>query len=290
MTIEKLQRNSVLHASFAACLALGLAACGSEDDGNGDGAMDGVPDDGADDGMDGTSPGDGSDGGDGGDGTGDGGDGTGGDDGGDGGGGPVECPTPATGEHDGHVQLQGDNPDTSVLDGVRKITGELIIDSTNLTNLDFLACVEEVGGGINIFDNNSLVDLGGLAGITTITDFSAELTIAENDSLVTIAGFGKLGSVGSLSINNNASLQNVDGPSALEAINQNLTIRYNDSLTNLNGLSNLKAVGSKFNVVGNPMLPCGNIAKLGDQLQQLPQDAIWCEGNLNCEAIPACQG
>lgn len=249
--IESSSRPLTLACLLGAALALG--ACG-DDGGGDDGGGDGVGDDGGDDGGSTDAAG---------------------------------CDTPATMEHNGHLVFEGAGPDTSIADGIRKITGELIIDGTDLADLDFLACLEEVGGKINVFKNNSLGSIGGLSGITDVAN--GEVIISENDNLTTIAGLSELASIGSLSINNNPSLQNVNGFSSLARIEQNLTIRYNDALTSLDGFSALTFVGNKFNVVGNSSLPCGNIAKLGDNLSPPPMEALWCDGNQGCDQIPACQ-
>jgi hypothetical protein len=185
------------------------------------------------------------------------------------------------------LRIEGDDPDISVADGITEITGALFVDDTNLTNLDFLICLTTVGNGVNIFDNDSLTDLDGLGGLTSL---AGTLTIAENDALTRLGAPSQVATVDSLTINNNESLENLAGLGGVETVNENLTVRYNNSLTSVTGLSSLTTVVTKFNVVHNPILPCGNVAALGDQLTSAPTEgAVWCDGNLDCHLIEACQ-
>jgi hypothetical protein len=241
------------------CLLLGAPGCAKDDDGDGGASSSGYPGDGGDDG----------------------------DGGGDDGGAAPTCDEPAEGTHDGTIKFEGNAPDTSVIEGIGTVTGAVFVDGTDLSNLDFLACVHTIGNGLNIFDNDNLTSINGLVSLTSL---SGDLTIAENDGLTTLGGPSGITSVDNLSVNQNSSLENISGLGGLETINQTLTIRYNDSLTSVSGLSSLTRVVTRFNVVHNPQLPCGNIASLGDQLDPPPEEAIWCDGNKDCENHPACGG
>lgn len=264
MRFEMLSRSLGLLAGLG--LLLGAPGCGDDDDGDSSSSSSGYP------------PGDGGD---------DGGD-DGDDDGGDGDGGAAPtCDEPATGTHNGTIRLEGNAPDTSVLDGIGEVTGAIFVDGTDLSNLDALVCVHTIGNGLSIFDNDNLTSINGLSSLTSL---SGDLTIAENDSLTTLGNPSGITSVDNLSINQNASLTNISGLGGLETVNQSLTIRYNDSLTSVTGLGSLTQVVTRFNVVHNPQLPCNNIAQLGDQLSPPPEEAIWCDGNLDCDTHPACGG
>ena len=104
-----------------------------------------------------------------------------------------------------------------------------------------------------------------------------------------MGGPAQVTTVTSLTISDNLSLANLDGLGGLQTVSDNLTIRYNDALTSVTGLSSLTQVVNKFNVVHNPILPCGNVALLGDQLNPPPAEAVWCDGNLDCHLLEACQ-
>jgi hypothetical protein len=152
------------------------------------------------------------------------------------------------GTYEGTVTLS-DEASMDVIAGYSHITGFLLIRGTELTCLDFLACLESARG-LSIDDNEHLVNLDGLgaleqvrfgisisrnaaledvSGLSSLSKLSSDgddvqlglrgLVIFENPSLEAIAGFDALQSFeGDLSITNNASLVEISGFGALDVV------------------------------------------------------------------------
>lgn len=156
--------------------------------------------------------------------------------------------------------------------GVRKIFGSLEINASEFECLDFLACLEEVGGSIQVFDNELLMDMSGLDGVTTVgSEFPnfASITIADNSALVDMNGLNGVQQVPvSLTINRNEAMTSVSGLSGLVVIQEDMTIRDNPVLNGLSGLHGLKAVGGKFLITQNPMQCISEVNQIGGGLKQ----------------------
>lgn len=166
----------------------------------------------------------------------------------------------------------GDDP--SILEGVRRVEGSIHISRTELTNLDFMGCVEEVTGEVVIFgndaltsvdglwnlraigtdfvfsDNDALTDFDGLPNVTTLT---GTIRIEDNDALETITGFHTLASVlgvvdeywdvlvgGDLWIHDNPALRSMDGLGGLMVLEGVFAVTHNPSLC----MSSVDCVGS----------------------------------------------
>lgn len=161
----------------------------------------------------------------------------------------------------GHVVIQGED-DLAQLEGIAVIEGELQLDRTSFTALDFLGCVEEVGGQLTIFGNTALVDLGGL---DRLTDLQEGLVISENPALTELRGLDRLVEVGdSVVIRNNAALRAIDGLTGLTGIEASLIIRDNDVLEHIDGLRGLRRVGALFAVTHNPELCITSVNEVGE--------------------------
>jgi alpha-tubulin suppressor-like RCC1 family protein len=77
------------------------------------------------------------------------------------------------------------DPDLTVLAGCTAITGDLSIESSDLTNLDGFAALVAVEGNLFITENSVLSDISGLG---TLEYVGGTLFIGENNSLATLAG------------------------------------------------------------------------------------------------------
>ena len=119
-----------------------------------------------------------------------------------------------------------------------------------------------MNGAIIISDNPQLETVNGFLQVTRI---SFELRISNNDQLKSINGFKGLRFLGSfiitsLTIDDNASLLNIDGLSSLESVggkSASVQITNNGSLSNINGLKSLTSIssaGSSLNISRNPAL------------------------------------
>lgn len=95
-------------------------------------------------------------------------------------------------------------------------------------------------------------DITNLDGLSALTDVGSSLHITNNDVLTNIDGLSALTSVGrSLLIRNNARLTNLDGFSAITRVNEDLQVHLNGALDNLNGLSNLTYIGASLVILEN---------------------------------------
>src|SRR5690606_14898024 len=85
-------------------------------------------------------------------------------------------------------------------------------NATDITNLDGLSNVTNIGGTLIIENNDALTNINGLSNVTHIQ--------------------------GDIIIRGNAQLTNLDGLSNVTNIGGTLIIENNDALTNINGLAN----------------------------------------------------
>ncbi len=145
------------------------------------------------------------------------------------------------------------------LDGLNGLThagGLYIFDNFDLTNLNGLSSLTEVNGPLSIQYNSDLVEIGNL---TSLQSIHGELRIANNDKLEHVSGFANLTMVGQVSIANNPRLIAVNGFDSIIAVEDNLgfpgslSIETNNALTNLDGFSKLSSV-NHFNINNNPQL------------------------------------
>jgi len=182
---------------------------------------------------------------------------------------PLECGTMT---RPGHLVIESE-ADLAELDGVRAIEGELQIDSTSFTNLDFLGCIEEVGGELTIFGNAQLTDLSGLDRLQRVGD---SFIFSENTAVPELAGLGALTEIGgivevdgvpqsrgSLIIQGNHAMTGISGFTSLTTIRGALNIRDNDALEHIDGLRGLRTLGTQFAVTQNPSLCISSVNQVG---------------------------
>lgn len=220
------------------------------------------------------------------------------------------------GVHDGPLLIGGaDNPDAQpieTLNGISVINGDLIIDSTNYFSLDFLHCLTEIRGDVQIFGNYFLVDLSGTDGIVKIgrlpapnptpsnpnfiDDGKGSITISSNPALVNLNGFAGIVQVGeqeagggdispqSLVIRTNDALETLTGFANLELIYQSLIIQENPVLKDIDGLASLAGVGGSFSVTRNDELCISSVNAIGGSLDYLgdPEHSTTTGNNNGC--------
>lgn len=96
--------------------------------------------------------------------------------------------------------------DLESLSGYTSVTGTLFIHYPTLISLEGLECLTQVGGNLEIYENDSLISLEGLENLKYV---GGHMRIRDNDSLTSLEGLEKIKSVGSeLEINNNDELCN----------------------------------------------------------------------------------
>ena len=152
-----------------------------------------------------------------------------------------------------------DDVDSWVAGGYTEITGSLTINTNGaggITNVDFLAGLEKIGGGL-WFYGPDLVDLSGLSDLVEVggnVGFSDNSSWPLND-LPNLDGLENLRTIGgSLSFGYCYSLQNITALSGLIEIGGGIFIDYNPVLTSLAGLQNVNCRVTNLVVEDNELL------------------------------------
>jgi hypothetical protein len=188
---------------------------------------------------------------------------------------PVDC-SEASVVLEGSVIIEDGGDDPSILEGVVEVTGAIRINTTDLTDLDFMGCVTTVGADVTIFGNDQLADIDGLWSLTAIgTDF----VFSQNDALEDFDGLPSLVQLaGNIVIRENASLRTINGFQSLTSVDA-ITIQENPVLERIDGLVGLVEVGG-FGLSDNPMLCPSSvmcvlegIEELGSPPPELPENS-----------------
>ncbi|MBK6361961.1 MAG: T9SS type A sorting domain-containing protein [Saprospiraceae bacterium] len=114
---------------------------------------------------------------------------------------------------------------------IKEVTGEVIIDNTNIPSLNGLHNLQKVGKALYLLGNDSLRTLEKLKTLNT----THELTISNNDLISDLDGLEIDSIKGRCSINNNDELKDLSG-FKIKYCN-NIDIHSNKKLTTLNGAS-----------------------------------------------------
>lgn len=109
-----------------------------------------------------------------------------------------------------------------------EINGYLIIDGSNITNLEGLSKLKTIRKYLDIRGNPGLTNLKGLENIETISH--------------------------SLIIQSSKTLKDISALSKVRVVGHTLLVRYNEALTNLEGLENIRSIGSAIEIEENPAL------------------------------------
>lgn len=179
----------------------------------------------------------------------------------------------------GYVRIEPNNPsdidNLSALSTIEVIGGSLDIISTEIDWLDGLVNLREVGGLLQIYNNDLLIDLQDLGNLETVFNLSIvdndllenvngldsltaiynNIEIINNPSLQSLADLSNLGIVsGTLFIQSNPQLESLVGLGNLTSIGGNLTVSSCQSLTNLQGLNNISEILGTLYIAGNSNL------------------------------------
>jgi hypothetical protein len=159
-----------------------------------------------------------------------------------------------------HLVIESED-DLGPLDGVRVIEGELQVNRTSFTDLEFLRCIEEVQGKLTIFGNAELTDLSGLDRLQRL---GASFVFSENAGTTDLDGLPALTEIGgSVVMHTNPDLQAISGMTSLATIGGALNIRDNDALEHIDGLRGLRTLGTQFAVTHNPSLCISSVNQVG---------------------------
>lgn len=97
-----------------------------------------------------------------------------------------------------------------------------------------------------------------LAPLQNITSVGGAIIIAENHSLTSLNGLGRLESAGMVEISFNGALNNLGALSALETVTGTVNIVGNESLATLTGLATSLTIGGDLTIRNNPILSVCN--------------------------------
>ncbi len=138
------------------------------------------------------------------------------------------------------------------LDGLKEVTGEVFISYTQLTDLNGLGQLKNIGQSLVLHNNSQLKNVDAL---NLITDIKDDVSIFENGALENLYGLANLKSIeNSLSIDRNPKLANLYPFANIKSLGNNLVIRLNDQLRSLEGLMNLKTIGGGLSIISNNSL------------------------------------
>lgn len=126
--------------------------------------------------------------------------------------------------------------DINELVGIEHLNNNLVIENTNLTNLDALQSLKTVNGYIKIVGNNELLNIDGLSNLTSISD---GFYIINNDKLAQIH-FESLSNLLRLNINGNDLLTSISFTGVMQI--SALSVESNGSLTALDGFNLVQSI------------------------------------------------
>src|SRR5690606_36438105 len=156
--------------------------------------------------------------------------------------------------------------------------------NAQLTNLDGLNNLQNIGDYLLIYNNPQLNNLDGLPSLQSIGGY---LEIQENDVLEDINGLNNLQSIGDyLMIYINPQLANLDGLSHLTSIGTELHINTNDVLTDISGLQNIDpaTIGGTLGlyIKHNPLLSVCNLPNFCEYLSNPANPRTISDNFANC--------
>lgn len=154
----------------------------------------------------------------------------------------------------GGALLINENPMLQNLDGLSPLqaAGYVIIRGNEaLADLDGLSNVDASLSALEIENNPVLENLHGLGGIAGAV--SGNLRIVNNDSLIDLAGLQGLTSAGILRITDNDNLLNIDALTNLVEAGL-IDISSNPLLTTIGGIANIVGIVDSINISSNPQL------------------------------------
>jgi len=150
-----------------------------------------------------------------------------------------------------------------------EIEGDVEIDGGDITNLNGLNALSNIGGDLFIGRNNQPFggngNLTNLVGLGNLTSIGGDLTFSSNDTLTILTGLESLVSIGGdLRVYMNDMLASFIGLDNLTSVEGDVRIGIipympawgygNNSLTSLTGLENLTTIGGEIVIINNQAL------------------------------------
>jgi hypothetical protein len=120
--------------------------------------------------------------------------------------------------------------------GYTRVPGHLVVNSSRLQNMNFLSCLESVGGDLVLYGLTSF------EGLENLREVGGVLVIKDSPVLSGLGPFPSLERVGGLELRN-LPIRNVVGLESIQELPLGLDISFNLQLTELEGLNNLVRIG-----------------------------------------------
>ncbi|MBK9368659.1 MAG: hypothetical protein IPN01_20515 [Deltaproteobacteria bacterium] len=122
-----------------------------------------------------------------------------------------------------------------------RVTGDLRVDDTTLTDLDALSCVTEVEGSVFLLWGDHLTDVSGLDRLARV---GGDLHLVGHGNNEPIKGFDGLTELGGHLIIAGFDGESIDAFNGLRHAEGGITLRYLSALTELGGFRSLESAGS----------------------------------------------
>lgn len=154
----------------------------------------------------------------------------------------------------GYLSIQ-DNAALAEINGLQNLTtvgllgnsnGISIINNTALTNLDGLAAMTTLKGGVTIRNNSSLIDVSAINISSFPVATSSGFYLENNDSLTNLTGMSIQSFNGQIQILGNELLQAIDFTIVNPSVASVLLIDNNPALQSLIGLGNITEINGSF--------------------------------------------
>ncbi len=178
--------------------------------------------------------------------------------------------------------------------GYTSVDGFLEVFQSDLTCLDFLACIETVSGDMTIFGNDFLTDVSGTDAITALGTATADLpeedkrgtlVFSENSAIEDLNGFNALQQVqATLLIAENASMTSISGFESLVGARKDFQVRFNPALTDIagDGLRDILFIGGECIVTNNESLCISTVEGMCGDLEQGPNGGSTVNNDEGC--------
>lgn len=186
-----------------------------------------------------------------------------------------------------------------------EIGGDVVLDGSDISNLNGLENIISIGGSLNISNNSELIDLGGLdelsviggnveisnntllsslTALSNLSSISGDILLFANENLTTLSGLDNIdaGSINNLSIYGNSFLSNCEAYSICKYLaNPNGEIEiYN----NASGCNNLEEITEACELAHSSCLPQGIIFNNQLEIDHFQSNYPYClevEGDIS---------
>lgn len=179
---------------------------------------------------------------------------------------PPGCTIPPTcdrGAYEGDIEIETAE-DAAAFAGFTEITGALLVVNSELECLDFLFCLESVGGDLVLFGNEQLTSVTGLDNVEVVgawfenqTNEVGSVIISENHALLDFDTLNRIEQTPvSLQIAENDQMVAISGFEAMIGTQEDIVIRFNPSLADVaeDGLREVLFIGGECIVTNNELL------------------------------------